>query len=184
MHRWRCRRNQSFVVVEDADEEFWEDGKQSPDCQRICETQLGHEADCPFHQAHIVSPVIIADDGGGSFCNCHHRRLGNLPDRADDRHDADVKVASENLEGGIADDLNQAVGERHAEGGDSQFRDFPDAGEVWGESMEIKGQFRLFPGQETKDPYGGEELGDNRRKRRPLHSHMEQEDENGVKDDV
>lgn len=78
-----------------------------------------------------------------------HRRLGDLPDRVENGHNADVHVSAKLLEGGVAGHLYQAVGKAHNKGGEAQGGDPPHP---------AGGQAQRIPGQPQRRLPAGEEF--------------------------
>ena len=152
MQRRNCCCDQLCILIENADEHRREQRNQSPYEHGVAECDLRHKPDSAARALVQLCAVVIADGSRCAVRDSEHRCLRDLAHRIKHCHYADVQVAAEITQHGIAGYLHERIRKRHDKARHAQHRDALNAVPVRTKAAEIQPELGLSAGQETQHP--------------------------------
>ena len=158
--------------------------EDTPDCSSIGDTADRHEADGGFDTVIFFRAIVKADDRLRTVGYTGNGHGDNFTDGIDYRHDAYIQIAAVKGERGVADNLDDAVGNGHHEVGKSESRDIPDGFQARAHAGYTDAQDSFWTGKKAYRPNGRSQLGYDSGDSRSPDTHTHGKNEKRIQNDI
>ena len=175
---------QCAVRCEHSGEQPRKNHDAGPENDRINNAHRQQQPEALLYAGAASGAVVIARNGLSALAYTLQRQQSQLHDAGHDGHGPDRDIPAVFQQRGIKADGDHAFAGLHDERGDAERKAGRKQPEPGKNILRFQAQHGLFSGEKRDDPYAGQALRDDGRKRGAAHAHTHGKNENRVKDNI